>query len=72
MVSLFALALTASAPHGHSVRPQVQAQATVRIVSGTQLRLDGRPNPHAPQPRAKMIELERGRGLVAAKLIEFE
>lgn len=53
-------------------RPQVQAQATVRIVQGVSLKLDGKPNPDAPPPRSTVIELERGTAKVAAKLIEFE
>jgi hypothetical protein len=75
MLLIFASAILASAPSavGHlPVRPQVQATATVRIISGVQLRLDGRANPHAPAPRPAMIELERGTAKVAARLIEFE
>ncbi len=72
MLSLLASALIASAPQVSPARPQVQARATVRIVSGVQLRLDGRPNPQAPQARPALIELERGSGKIAAKLIEFE
>ena len=75
MLLLLASAIAASVPQGTApspARPQVQATATVRIVSGMQLRMDGRPNPHAPRPRPAMIELERGTAKVAARLIEFE
>ena len=75
MLLLLASAFLAIAPHGTAsspARPQVQATATVRIVSGIQLRMDGRANPTAPQPRPAMIELERGTAKVAARLIEFE
>ena len=72
MLSLLASALIASAPQVSPARPQVQARATVRIVSGAQLRLDGRPNPGAPRARPAMIELDRGSSKVSAQLIEFE
>ena len=72
MLTLLASAILASAPQAGPVRPLVQAQATVRIVRGVTLRLDGRSNPDAPPPRSVMIELERGTAKVAASLIEFE
>ena len=72
MLSLLAAAVLASAPQVAPARPHVQARATVRIVTGSQLRLDGRPNPGAPRARPALIELERGSPKVAANLIEFE
>ena len=72
MLTLLAAAIVTSAPQAGPARPQVQARASVRIVQGISLRLDGTPNPGAPRLRRAMIELERGGGKVAARLIEFE
>ena len=72
MFTLLASAILASAPQTGPARPLVQARATVRIVHGVSLRLDGGPNHEAPVPRQAMIELERGSEKVAARLIEFE
>jgi hypothetical protein len=53
MIALFALAVAASAtpPAPLSTGPVVQARATVRIVSGVRLKLDGSANGDAPRPR---------------------
>jgi hypothetical protein len=50
--------------------PVVQARATVRIISGVRLKLDGKPNPDAPRPREAVIHTDRGPK--QARLIEFE
>ncbi|MEO6226124.1 MAG: hypothetical protein ABIO80_09795 [Sphingomicrobium sp.] len=70
MISLLALALAASAPHNPTAAPMVQAQATVRIVYGVRLKLDGKANPDAPLPRA--AELRSGGEIIPARLIEFQ
>ena len=72
MFSLLAASLIASAPAERPARPAVQAIATARIVRGVALRLDGGANPDAPAPRPALVELERGKPKVRARLIEFE
>jgi len=72
MLASFALAIAASASSGVSapVGPAVQARATIQIVSGVRLRLDGRPNADAPAPRDSVI---RANGEARpARLIEFQ
>ena len=73
MLLLAAAAITASAPQSAqqaSVWPMVQAQATVRIVSGVRLRLGEAENGDAPAPRDTVIHTD---GTARhAKLIEFE
>jgi hypothetical protein len=66
-------AATASVPPPANPRPApvvVQARATVRIISGVRLKLDGKPNPDAPRPREAVIHTDRGPK--HARLIEFE
>jgi hypothetical protein len=72
MLVLFALAIAASASSGASapVGPVVQARATVQIISGVRLRLDGRPNADAPAPRDSQIRANGDRH--PARLIEFQ
>lgn len=73
MLWLAAAALAASAPHspsGERVGPSVQAIATVRILSGVQLKLDGQANPEAPPARESSIRAEGSSKRVI--LIQFE
>jgi hypothetical protein len=73
MFLLAAAALASSAAHNgprEPVRPLVQAVATVRIVSGMRLHLNGQANPEAPAPRDYVIRGENG--AQPARLIEFE
>lgn len=71
--AIAASAAPASAGTGtppQSPRTVVQARATVRILSGARLRLDGSPNVEAPVARETVI---RANGTSQpAKLIEFE
>jgi len=71
MFLLAAAALAASAPQEaprHSA--VVQATATVRVISGVRLRLDGQVNADAPPARDSIIHTE---GVAhSARLIEFE
>lgn len=73
MFLLAAAALASSAAQDgprQPVRPLVQAVATVRIVSGMRLHLNGQANPQAPAPREYVIRSENGPQ--PAQLIEFE
>ena len=73
MLLLAAAAIAAAAPPSAqqpSVRPMVQAQATVRIVSGVRLRLGEVQNGDAPAPRDAVIHTDGAAR--RAKLIEFE
>ena len=71
MIALFALAAAASAtPLAPSTGPVVQARATVRIVSGVRLKLDGSANGDAPPPRETIIVA--GGQPHPASLIEFQ
>ncbi|MES2120072.1 MAG: hypothetical protein V4513_05790 [Pseudomonadota bacterium] len=72
MLALVALAAVVSAPQVQpvSIGPTVQARATVRIVSGVRLKLDGTANADAPAPRDAIV---RTADLVQpARLIEFQ
>lgn len=72
MLALAALAMAASQPLPAPVPagPSVQASATVRIVSGVRLKLDGSTNPGAPAPRDTMVQSLGEQQ--PARLIEFE
>ncbi|HUP66700.1 MAG TPA: hypothetical protein VM145_00610 [Sphingomicrobium sp.] len=51
-------------------RVVVQAQATVRIISGAHIRLDGQPSPEAPPATDSVVHTE---GLLQpARLVEFQ
>jgi hypothetical protein len=69
---LAATALVASTPQGapKSMGAMVQARATVRIISGVPLRLDGHPNSDAPPARDSVVHTEGAPQ--PAKLIEFQ
>ena len=66
-------AMTAATPQpapSTAVRAVVQARATVRIVSGTRIRLNGRPTADAPPPTDAVVHTE---GVPrAARLVEFQ
>jgi hypothetical protein len=72
MIALFALAAAASAtpPAPASTGPVVQARATVRIVLGVRLMLDGSANGDAPPLRETIIVA--GGQPRPASLIEFQ
>lgn len=71
MVALLALALVASAPQSPTpTTASVQAVATVRIISGVRLKLDGTSNADAPTPRDSTI-VTKGQAQ-PARLIEFQ
>jgi hypothetical protein len=73
MLWLAAAALTAAPPQtptSSPVRAVVQAQATVRIISGTRIRLDGQPSPDAPPPSDGVVHTEGA--AQPARLIEFQ
>ena len=52
------------------VRAVVQAQATVRIMSGARIRLDGRPSADAPPPNDGVVHTEGA--AQPARLVEFQ
>jgi len=73
MLWLAALAMTAATPQtapASPVRAVVQAQATVRIISGTRIRLDGRPSTDAPPPNDGVVHTEGA--AQPARLVEFQ
>jgi hypothetical protein len=70
MFALAAFAIAASPPQEPRAGPIAQARATVRIVSGVRLSLDGTNNPDAPAPRDSVIQSTAGPQ--PARLIEFE
>ncbi|HET7575383.1 MAG TPA: hypothetical protein VFK19_02315 [Sphingomicrobium sp.] len=69
-LAAMAVAVSQPKPPPTPVPPVVQARATVRIISGVRLKLDGKPNPDAPRPREAVIHTDRGPK--QARLIEFE
>ncbi|HET6536091.1 MAG TPA: hypothetical protein VFG41_07900 [Sphingomicrobium sp.] len=69
-LAAMAVAVAQPKPPPTPVPPVVQARATVRIISGVRLKLDGKPNPDAPRPREAVIHTDRGPK--QARLIEFE
>lgn len=69
-LAAIAVAVAQPKPPPTPVPPVVQARATVRIISGVRLKLDGKPNPDAPRPREAVIHTDRGPK--QARLIEFE
>ena len=72
MLALAALAMAASAPPPAPppTGPSVEARATVRIVSGVRLRLDGSANADAPPPRDTVVQAFGEPQ--PARLVEFE
>lgn len=49
----------------------VQATATIRVVRGATLKLDGSTNPEAPPPRATSITAANG-SVARAEVIDFQ
>jgi hypothetical protein len=72
MLSLvaFAVAASVSPSAAVSVGPAVQARATVQIISGVRLKLDGQANADAPAPRDSVIQTNGEPQ--PARLIEFQ
>jgi hypothetical protein len=73
MLWLAALAITAGTPQiarSQPMRAAAEAQASVRIVSGTRIHLDGHLNADAPRPSDGIVHTE---GIVhSARLLEFQ
>jgi hypothetical protein len=63
-----ALAITSPAPPVSAV---AQATATIRVITGVTLKLDGSPNPNAPTARDSLVKSADGTSR-PAKLIEFQ
>jgi hypothetical protein len=73
MLLLIAAAIAASGLDKASdqpMRPLVQATASVRILSGVRLHLDGQATKDAPAPRDTVIQSATGKQ--SARLIEFQ
>lgn len=73
MLWFAAVAMTAGTPQiarSQPMRAAAEAQASVRIVSGMRIHLDGHSNADAPRPSDGMVHTE---GTVhSARLIEFQ
>ena len=66
-------AMTAATPQSAPSSPTravVQASATVRIISGTRINLDGRPSSDAPAPSDGVVHTEGS--AQPARLVEFQ
>jgi hypothetical protein len=70
MIFIVAAALVTKAPEPR-VSAIVQATATIRVISGATLKLDGSANVGAPPPRDSIIKAGDGTRQ-PAKLIEFQ
>lgn len=70
MVLLVAAALV-TAPPEQPASVVAQVTATIRVVAGIQLKLDGSPNPDAPSARDSVVKANDGTNQ-PAKLIEFQ
>jgi len=73
MLWLAAVATLASAPQNAAPQPTravVQATATVRIISGTRIRLDGQASADAPPPTDGVVHTEAT--AQKARLVEFQ
>jgi hypothetical protein len=73
MLWLAAAAMTAATPHDAApqpVRAIVQAQATVRIISGTRIRFDGQASADTPPPSDSVVHTEGTPQ--TARLVEFQ
>lgn len=66
-----AAALANLPPSDHRASATVQATATIRVVTGVQLKLDGSANPGAPPVRDSVLRSADGT-TQAAKLIDFQ
>ena len=67
---LVAAAIASAAPPSAPMPAVAQARASVRIISGVRLKLDGSPNPNAPRPHEAIVHTDGGPH--GARLIEFE
>ena len=70
MFLLAAAALATTLP-GSQVSARVQATATIRVVRGVVVKLDGSPNAAAPAPRNSVLKSPDG-STQTIKVIEFE
>jgi hypothetical protein len=73
MLWLAAILMTAATPQNAGSSPTravIQAQATVRIISGARIRLDGLPSPDAPPANDSVVHTEGA--AQPARLIEFQ
>ena len=68
---LVAAAALVTAPPQSRVSASVQATATIRVVSGVTLKLDGSPNPGAPPAREIVLKAADGTRQ-PVKIIEFQ
>ena len=68
---LLAAAALATTPPQPTVSAVSQATATIRVVSGVRLKLDGSSNPNAPAVRDSVVKTADGTSH-PAKLIEFQ
>ena len=68
---LLAAATLVTAPPQPRVSASVQATATIRVVSGVTLKLDGSPNPDAPPAREIVLKAADG-STQPMKVIEFQ
>lgn len=68
---LLAAATLVTAPPPPRVSASVQATATIRVVSGVTLKLDGSPNPDAPPAREIVLKAADG-STQPMKVIEFQ
>jgi hypothetical protein len=66
-----AAALAILPPIPHPVSASIQATATIRVVQGVLLKLDGTPNADAPGPHSAMLRSSDGT-TQTVKLIEFQ
>jgi hypothetical protein len=71
MVLLAAAALAATPPQPHPISAVVQATATIRVISGVELKFSALNNPDAPPPRDSIVKAADG-SVQPAKLIEFQ
>jgi len=67
----FATALAIVQPQKPAAFAVAQATATIRVVEGVRLKLDGSQNADAPPPRASSIKMTDGSSR-PARLIEFQ
>jgi hypothetical protein len=70
MLLFAAAALTMTPPEPH-LSAVAQATATIRVVSGVTLKLDGSPNPGAPRAHDSTVKSADGTSR-PVKLIEFQ
>lgn len=69
LIAAAALATASTPPRGPSVT--VQATATIRVLAGVRLKLDGSSNPGAPAPRDAVLKLGDST-TQSVRVIEFQ